>query len=192
MHNRSAAIVLSTLVLGLVFASIAGAADLVEFRVLATNKTSTMESELNDAAQAGFRFSAANGGGTSFGGNEVVVVMQKTAGAVERYQYRLLAANRTSTMEKELREAADAGFFYVGQTVFKTTFGGTEVVCILERIPSSRERWEYRLLATSKTSTMEKELLGAGKEGFQVVGLTVAETAFGGRELVSILRRTAR
>ena len=36
-------------------------------------------------------------------------------------------------MEKELQQAADAGFEYRGQTVFKSTFGGEEVVCILER-----------------------------------------------------------
>ena len=48
---------------------------------------------------------------------------------------------------------------------------------------------EYRLLATSKTSTMRKELNEAGRAGFVYCGMTVAETAFGGREVVSILRR---
>ncbi len=34
---------------------------------------------------------------------------------------------------------------------------------------------------------MEKELNRAGEEGFQLMGLTVSETPFGGQELVSIL-----
>ena len=54
----------------------------------------------------------------SFGGKEVVVVMQKTA-AAPHFEYRLLATNKTSTMQKELQDAADAGFEFVGQTVFE-------------------------------------------------------------------------
>lgn len=48
---------------------------------------------------------------------------------------------------------------------------------------------EYVVLATSKTSTMQKELTEAGKEGFAFVGMTVAETLMGGPEVVTILRR---
>ncbi len=48
---------------------------------------------------------------------------------------------------------------------------------------------EYKLLATSRTSTMEKELNGVGRDDFVFCGITVAETSFGGREVVSILRR---
>jgi hypothetical protein len=38
---------------------------------------------------------------------------------------------------------------------------------------------------------MEKELAAAGPEGFAVVGMTVSKTAFGGNEVVCILRRAA-
>jgi hypothetical protein len=48
-----------------------------------------------------------------------------------------------------------------------------------------------RVLATSKTSTLEKELLEAGEAGYAVVGMTVAKTAIGGKELVAITRRAA-
>lgn len=37
---------------------------------------------------------------------------------------------------------------------------------------------------------MPKELLAAGDAGFVFVGMTVAKTAFGGAELVVILRRS--
>jgi hypothetical protein len=68
------------------------------------------------------------------------------------------------------------------------------VVVILERQKNPRElvRFEYLLLATNKTSTMQKELTQAGEQGFEFVGLTVAKTAMGGDEVVSILRRKAR
>jgi hypothetical protein len=166
------------------------AAQSVEYRVLATNKTSTMQKEMNEAADAGFRYSAVMGGETSFGGSEVVVVMNQPAGTKPRYEYRLLATSKTSTMQKEMQEAADAGFEYAGQTVFKSTFGGKEVVCILERDREAKIiKYQYKLMATKKTSTMQKELAEAGAEGYQVVGMTVADTAMGGSELVTITRR---
>lgn len=165
----------------------------VEYRVLATNKTSTMQKEMQKASEAGFRFGGVMGGDTSFGGSEVVVVMSRTAGE-GKYSYRLLASNKTSTMQKEIQEAGDAGYEYCGQTVFKSTFGGKEVVVILERDETSpqQKRFEYRLLATKKTSTLQKELGEAGEQGFAFVGVTVAETLVGGNETIAILRRTPR
>lgn len=48
---------------------------------------------------------------------------------------------------------------------------------------------EYKLLATKKTSTMQKELLAAADEGFQFVGVSVGATFFGGSEVITIMRR---
>ncbi|MBA3295703.1 MAG: hypothetical protein H0U19_02110 [Acidobacteria bacterium] len=93
----------------------------------ATNKTSTMQKEMQQAAEAGFRFGDVMGGDTAFGGSEVVVIMHRGA-AADRFDYRLLATNKTSTMQKEMQEGGDAGFEYRGQTVFKSAFGGKEVV----------------------------------------------------------------
>src|SRR5262245_35425051 len=165
-------------------------AQAVDYRVLATTKTSTMEKELNEAAEQGFRYSAVMGGDTAIGGSEVVVVVARIGESKGRFSYKLLATSKTSTMEKELQQAADAGFEYRGQTVFKSTFGGEEVVCILERDKDSGlERGQYKLLATSRTSTLQKELIDAGRIGYHVLGMTVGKTAMGGNELVAILRR---
>ena len=162
-----------------------------EYRLLATNKTSTMERELNEAAEAGFIFAATMGGETAFGGNETVVIMMK-APAPGRRRYKLLATNKTSTMQKEMTAAGNEGFAYRGQTDFTSTFGGREVAVIMELDKDqTAKRFEYRLLATSKTSTMQKELAPAGSSGFALRGLTVAQTAFGGSELVGILERVA-
>jgi hypothetical protein len=93
-------------------------------------------------------------------------------------------------MQKELQQAGDEAFEYKGQTVFETAFGGKETVVIMERDPESKvKRISYKLLATSRTSTMEKELREAGDAGFQLAGMSVGKTAFGGNEVVSILRR---
>ena len=169
------------------------APDSTEYRVLATSKTSTMQKEMNEGAEAGFRFGGVMGGETSFGGSEVLVIMTRNAAAKPRFEYRLLATSKTSTMQREMQEAGDAGYEYRGQTVFKSTFGGKEVVTILERDREAANpvRYEYRLLATKKTSTMQKELAEAGEQGFEFVGVTVGQTVIGGTEVVSILRRRA-
>jgi hypothetical protein len=164
----------------------------VQYKVIATNKTSTTQKEMNEAADAGFRFGGTMGGETSFGGSEVVTVMFRSSSEEKgRFGYKLLATSKTSTMQKEMQEAGDAGYEYKGQTVYKSTFGGKEVVVILEldRSIKNRPLHEYRLLATKKTSTMQKELLEAGAAGFEFVGVTVGETAMGGTEVISILRR---
>jgi len=167
----------------------AAAADIpLEYRVLATSQTSTMEKELNRAAAAGFRFSKAMGGSTAFGGQELVVAVVKSESDSEVRRYKLLAASRTSTTQKELQEAAMDGYEYLAQTVYETAFGGQEVVIILERNPGHPGRQaSYRLFATSKTSTMQKELQDAGKQGYVLLGLTVGKTAYGGDEVVAVL-----
>ena len=167
----------------------------VDYRLLATKKTSTMEKEMNAAAGEGFRFGGVMGGQTAGAGSEVVVIMSRPipGEAAPRYQYMLLATSKTSTMQKEIQAAGDEGFEYRGQTIFETAFGGKEVVVILESDrQAARGRFEYRLLATSRTSTMQKELAAAGAERFEFVGMTVAETAMGGAEVICILRRAAR
>jgi hypothetical protein len=180
------------LLLASAFALLTTAFAQTEYKLLATNKTSTMQKELQAAASDGFRFAGMMGGQTAFGGQETVVIMHRNPeNPPNRFAYKLLATSKTSTMQKELQELGDEGYEYKGQTVFETAFGGKEVVVILEldRNEQSRPKYEYLLLATQKTSTMQKELSGAGAKGYEFVGMTVGETAFGGHEVVSILRR---
>jgi len=165
-----------------------------DYKLLATNRTSTMQKELNEAASNGYRFERAMGGATGFGGKEVVAVMSRGAEGVrgQRYEYRLLATQRTSTMQKELQEAGDAGFEYRDQSVFESAFGGEEVVVIVEKDRDApTKRYEYRLLATNKTTTMQKEIQETAEMGFEFVGVTVSKTTYGGNEVVSIMRRVA-
>jgi hypothetical protein len=162
-----------------------------DVRVLAANKTSTMEKEMNEAAEAGYKFAGVMGGDTAFGGSEVVVLMTRNPTGTSGYGYRLLATSKTSTMQKEMQEAGDAGYEFKGQTIFKSTFGGKEVVVVLERDKSVAQpvKYEYRLLATKKTSTLQKEVSESTAAGYAFVGMTVADNAIGGDEIVSILRK---
>lgn len=170
-------------------------AERFDYRLLATSKTSTMEKEMNNAAEEGFVFGGVMGGETSVGGKEVVVVMMKNQDTPgDKKKYFLLATSKTGTMQKELQQAGDEGFQYCGQTVFQSAFGGREVSVILERnlTNPSTKRIEFKLLATSKTSTMEKEMREAGEAGFHFLGVLVGKTAVGGKEIVSILQRFER
>jgi hypothetical protein len=166
-------------------------AQVFTYRVLATNKTSTMQKEMQEAGDASFRFVAAMGGETAIGGKEVVVLMEKAPDDTARYEYRVQATTKTSTLQKELQEAGEAGFQVVGQTVFESTFGGKETAALLQRTAGATkfDKYEYKLAATSKTSTLQKELQELADQGFRAVGMTVGSTAIGGKELVVITRR---
>ncbi len=191
---RSTARVLSFVAIGLILPAVAGAQTSL-YKVLATSKTSTMEKEMRAAGAEGFRFTSAMGGETASAGNQVVVLMGRDGdSATRKYDYKLLATSKTSTMQKELQQASDMGFDYKGQTMFEGPFAGEEVVVILEKDLSmtNRTRWEYRLLATSKTSTMENELRDASELGFEALAMTIGKTAMGGSELVVITRRRAK
>ena len=74
-----------------------------KYLILATNRTGTMEDELNEAGARGYRVAGAQGGETAFGGNEAVVIMALDPEG-RRFRYILLATSRTGTMQEELNE----------------------------------------------------------------------------------------
>lgn len=175
------------LVLGVPAAAFAQA---LEYKVLATSKTSTMEKELNLAGAVGWELRSVMGGETGAGGKETVAVLSRDANGRGRFEFRLLATSKTSTMQREMQAAADAGYDYKGQTVFESLLGGREVVVVMQRDADHPTRGDvFKLLATTRTSTMEKELQAAGRDGYVALGMTVGQTAMGGRELVTIMRR---
>ena len=164
------------------------------FHLIATTKTKTTEREINEVARMGYRFIDMMAGET-LGGDEVVTVMYLDPGTehgTPRFDYKVLATNKTSTMQKELNEVGQLGYRYAGQSVAQTTFGGQSVVVIVERSVSDPDaRYEYRLQATRRTKTMERELNEVGHQGFELMGLTVSDTMFGGQELGARLMRDA-
>ncbi len=189
--NRAISVLASTLCLAVAAPAFAQS---YTYKILATSKTSTMQKEMQEAGDAGYRFIAVMGGETAIGGKEVVVLVGKSAAEQGTFAYRLLATSKTSTLQKELQEAGDAGYHAVGQTVFESLFGGKETVAIVERGSgdANTKRWEYKLIATSKTSTLEKELKEVAEAGFEAIDLTVGKTALGGSEIVVITRRPAK
>lgn len=140
-----------------------------KYLLLATTRTSTMQKELDAAAAQGFRIVA----GSPTSGAEMVILLERTAKAPNTYKYKLLATNQTGTMQKELDAAAAEGYQLLPRTMIakQQVFIGPEIVVVLEKAPQSSTRYQYRLLATSRTSTMQKEILQAINDGFQIAGI---------------------
>ncbi len=140
-----------------------------KYLLLSTVKTSTMQKELDAAAELGFRIITA---ASSAGQNEMVLFLERVAQPPDTYKYQLLATTRTGTMEKELNLAAKDGFRLLPRTITaKEGMLTNEIVSVLERAPKSDKRYEYRLLATSRTSTLQKEVSEAESDGYTLVGL---------------------
>ena len=150
--------------------SVAGELDLTQrFLLLATKKTSTMQKELNQAATAGYRVLT----GSPTSGDEMAIILEKLASPPNTYGYLLLATTRTSTMEKELNEGAEKGFRLLPGTMISKPqiIGGIEIVVLLEKAPGPPQHYQYKLLATTLTSKMQREMSQATEEGFVVVGM---------------------
>ncbi len=141
----------------------------VDYKLLATTKTSTMQKELSEAAAQGYRVLV----GAPTSGSEMALFLAREGTVDAPYQYKLLATKRTSTMQKELNEVADAGFRLIPSTMIAKAqvLGGVEIVMILERPPKVTAQYEYKLLATTLTSTLQKEVTEAKEAGFAIVGM---------------------
>src|SRR3954468_18948637 len=116
-----------------------------QYKLLATSRNSTLEKEINEAAREGYRFAGTMGGDTHEG--EIITIMRKLPDGDDRdrFQYKLLATERTGTMQREMQEVADAGYEYAGQ------MARGKVMLIMERnkTEATRSPPQYRLLAPS-------------------------------------------
>jgi hypothetical protein len=180
------------------------------YRVAATSRLSTFVKELNEAGAQGFRLvprsvkrtfavleqqpngarykyvavKGAEGGARAlaelgqrgstlvavlaaeaFTSLEPVVLLEEVEGAVSQAttagrDYRVLATTKTSTLEKEITQAAAEGFRVV-RAGFMTV--------VMERDPAATVApADYRIVAMLRTPTAERELQAAGAEGYRI------------------------
>ena len=128
-----------------------------------------MQKEISETAAQGYRIIV----GSPTSGSEMALFLSRDGTVKDPYQYKLLATTRTGTMQKELNEVADGGYRLIPSTMIakKQLLGGVEIVMIMERPPKVTMQYEYKLLATSRTSTLQKEVAEAKAAGFKIVGM---------------------
>jgi len=151
---------LVVLLLALSAASVAEAQD-DRYLLLATERTGTMQHEINAAAARGFRVVATSPKESS----EVVFLLEQTK---DKYEYRLVATARTGTLQREISDAAEAGYRIVPRAV---TGKGDEVVVLMEKGPEGQASARYQVLATERTGTLQKEISEASANGYTLVAL---------------------
>jgi len=139
------------------------------YLMLVTTKTSTMQKELDEAAEEGFRIVMGSPTSTM----EMAILLERKAKPPDTFKYRLLATTRSATMQKELNDAAKDGFRLLPRTIISKSsiISFNEVVLVLERSPNTDKRYEYRLLATSSTEKLQKEVSEAEADGFILNGI---------------------
>jgi hypothetical protein len=67
--------------------------------------------------------------------------------------------------------AADGYRLIPSTMIAKAGMISMEIVMILEKPPVVSKQYEYKLLATTLTSTLQKEVTEAQGEGFRIVGM---------------------
>jgi hypothetical protein len=100
--------------------------------------------------------------------------------------YVVLSTKRIQTMEKELEQAAAKGF--------RVLFGGPtqnyDVAIFLKRVTNPAGLFKYKILATSRIKTMEKEMNEAAQGGFRILPSTITfKQGFFTAELFLVMER---
>ena len=103
-------------------------------------------------------------------------------------RFLLLATSRTGTMQRELDEAAAAGY----RILTGSPTSGDEIAVILEKVVTPPNTYQYLLLATTLTGTMQREIDEAASKGFRLLPATmVSKTGFwGDQEILMIMEKS--
>jgi hypothetical protein len=128
-----------------------------EYRFLSAMKPGTLEKEINQLAQQGWRFQQA--------GLTIVALMSRDLKSKpeQRYEYQLLAARRTKTLQGELLQAGQQGWSYRG---------ASGLIAVMERERAGQNlTHDYTLLAAMRVKTARKELDEAVSAGYEVLDL---------------------
>ena len=133
-----------------------------DYLFLDTQQTGTLQRELQEAADNGYRLVSGYG---SWGRPTVILERALEPDPIE---YLLLAAAKTGTLQDEIAEAATHGYRFT--SVFEI---GGEAVAVMQRVPGQADpTHEYVVLGTKRLGTMEEEFLAAAANGFKLVGQT--------------------
>ncbi len=84
-----------------------------------------------------------------------------TNAALSKIEYKFLATKKVATMEEEMNAAAKEGFRY------HSSSPGLLTLMVRDTSEkSAKQRYDYKLLATLRTDTMQREMQEMGEKGF--------------------------
>jgi len=128
-----------------------------EYRFVSTMKVNTLEKEMNQLANKGYRCHM-----TAVG---IVALMARGRNdqPVQRYEYQLLAA-RSGTLAKELAEAGRKGFAFNGSS-------GLIAIMEMDRSGQVNPERDYKLLGATRVKTTRNELDEALAAGYEPIRL---------------------
>jgi hypothetical protein len=140
-----------------------------DYQFINTQQSGTLEKELNQQAAAGWRLLLLPKATES---STMGALLGKTDNG-RKYEYKVLAATRIGTLEKEFADAVKEGFDYRGLITTTRILVGNESLLVLEREQGqSVARQEYIFLNTKKESTLEKEMDAAVSQGYVPAGFS--------------------
>lgn len=101
--------------------------------------------------------------------------------------YLVLSTKRIQTMEKELDEVASRGF----RVMYGAPTQQYDMAILLQRIQDAGQpQYSYKILATSRNKTMEKELNQFAGQGYRLLPRTIIfKQGFFTAEMVMIMER---
>lgn len=176
----------------LVIAAKATSTDPYESLLLHTNRTGTLETEIRNARTRGYHVV----GMTSDDAGHAALLERRPAQPPAESNGKavaLIAASAQDTLQKELAVRASAGYGIAQASSWK------ETVLALEHRGGGTPL-EYRVLSTTKSSTLEREMNAAAANGFRLTPGTIhaqqkgAVPLFGGRlgtDYVAIMEKAS-
>ncbi len=157
-----------------------------DYLVLDTERTGTMQRELQEAADNGYRLVPGQG---SWG---PMAILERAVDP-EPVEYFLLATSKTGTLQDEIDDAASQGY-----RLASVLGKGDEALVVMWRAPGQADpTHEYVVLGTKRADTMAEELRANAANGFRLVGQShynspsseVVSILFDLPEMVAILER---
>lgn len=105
---------------------------------------------------------------------------------VDDQNYLILSTKRIQTMEKELDEAAAKGF----RVLYGAPTATVDMSLFLQRAENPQKPYSYKILATSRNKTMEKELNEFAAKGYRLLPRTIIfKPEFLTAEMLTIMER---
>lgn len=118
-----------------------------------------------------------------------VSAQNKTADLVkveDGQSYLVLSTKKIGTMEKELDEAAAKGF----RVLYGAPTQQYDMALFLERLDDNETPYSYKIMATMRNKTMERELNEFASQGYRLLPRTVVfKQGFVTAEMVMLMER---